>query len=138
MASIILSTILTSRTHELLEAKAKAAGITVEAHAAQVLADHVARPEWHQVADAMERQALAAEVERVSGERDRARSTALRLWGELEQGLSIDVGVLHPELGKLLSLTADALQVALDVIRTETPAASPRAHLALVEGAEDA
>lgn len=68
-----------------IEERALAAGTTPGKHTAALIEHALTRPTWDQVADDLERQALAAEVERVTGQRDRARTLAALLEAENAQ-----------------------------------------------------
>ncbi len=126
MGNNIITVTLTTRTREQLLEQATAQHISLERHASNILAEHVERPDWADVADQMERQALAAEVERVGGQRDRARSLAARLWGELEQKHTPAVLAGSPDLAALFTATADVLQIAVEIIRERlTPPPAP-------------
>lgn len=74
-----INTLTLSLSNEILAAlqiEANAEHLSVERHINQILTRRVGRPHWSDVA---ETQALTAELERVTEERDRARDTAVLL-----------------------------------------------------------
>ncbi len=85
MANNTFTITLPTETIALIEDLALSADVTPGKYAAALLQHAVTRPTWNQVADGDTNQALAAEVERVAGERDRARKLAALLEAENAQ-----------------------------------------------------
>lgn len=71
--SNILTLTLSDKTRSALQAEADAQHLLLQDHIVQVLDRRVAHPTWPDVAEANE---LAAQVEELRGERDRARTHA--------------------------------------------------------------
>lgn len=82
MANNTFTITLSTEAISQIEQRAAAAGLTPGQYARDLVEHALTRPSWDEVASRLERQALAAEVERVSGERDRARDLAATLEAE--------------------------------------------------------
>lgn len=87
-----LTLTLSTETRTALQAEADREHVSLERHINSILARRVARPSWPDLA---ENAALADEVERLEGERDRARDSAVlheasehRLRMEIEASLA--------------------------------------------------
>ena len=69
-----LTLTLSTETRTALQAEADRENVSLERHINTILARRVARPSWPDLAESA---ALADEVERLEGERDRARDSAV-------------------------------------------------------------
>ncbi len=85
MANSTFTITLPTETIALIEDLALSADVTPGKYAAALLKHALTRPTWNQVAAGDTNQALAAEVECVAAERDRARDLAALLEAENAQ-----------------------------------------------------
>ncbi len=128
MGNNIITVTLIPTTRKVLLEQAQGQQISIERHAGEILARHVQRPEWHEVAADSDRAALAAEVERLTGERDRAREAAIRLWASMRDERPEQQPHAPVSLREVLDGTGEVLQLAVDMMRARS-AQRPTAEL---------